>query len=63
MRRRSPKYWPKWYRILFGCCMAVMLLGGVLAWFGGPWRYTNLLGVVLVGICILIFANLRPDDR
>ena len=27
MRRRSPKYWPKWYRILFGCCMAVMLLG------------------------------------
>ncbi len=60
-RRWSPKYWPTWYRILFGCCIAVMLLGGVLAWFGGPWLYTNLVGVILVGICILIL-QMGPDD-
>lgn len=60
-RRWSPKYWPKWYRIAFGCCVAGMILGATLAWFGGPWRYTRLLGVILVLIGIAFLEFFGPD--
>lgn len=62
MSRWSPRHWPNRYRMVFVCCAAVILLGGGLAWFGGPWRYTNLLGVVLVFLGFLVLGNLRPAD-
>lgn len=39
-----------------------MLLGAALAWFGGPWPYTRLLGVILVLIGILFLENFGPGD-
>ena len=60
--RWSPVRWPNRYRILFVCCATGILLGGGLAWFGGPWRYTNLLGVLLVFLGFLVLGNVSPDD-
>ncbi len=61
-RRWSPKYWPKWYRVALGCCLAGAVLGGVLAWFGSGWgRYTALAGVILCLVCLWFLESLLED--
>ena len=63
LRRWSPKYWPKWYRIALSCCVVGAVLGGVLAWFGPDWgRYTALAGVILCFVCLWLLASLLEDS-
>lgn len=60
--RFQPKYWPRWYRIAFGGCVAGALLGGALAWYGPGWgRYAALIGVILCFTSLWLLGSLLED--
>ncbi|WP_419949164.1 hypothetical protein [Candidatus Palauibacter sp.] len=64
LRRRSPKYWPRWYRIMLACSAVGAVLGGVLAWFGPGWgRYAAFAGVILCLLSLFLLESVLdgPD--
>ncbi|MDE0258562.1 MAG: hypothetical protein OXR82_09290 [Gammaproteobacteria bacterium] len=62
LRRWSPKYWPRRYRIALSCCGVGAVAGGVLAWFGQGWgRYVALAGVILCILSLMALESLLQD--
>ena len=64
LRRRSPKYWPKWYRVALTCSAGGAVLGGALAWYGPGWgRYVALAGVILCVVSLFFLESVLdgPD--